>query len=94
MTDALPNRDATEQPRAMASRFRAAYEALIEPLIHATIKVVEGEAEITALQARLAATQAERTQLAEQLQAVYQSHSWRVTKPLRRTIAAIRRLRP
>jgi hypothetical protein len=108
-------------PRVKASQFRAAYEALIEPLINATIKVAEAEtehqslraqigsleaqivsheaqivsreAEVLALQARLAAIQAERAQLAEQLQAVYQSHSWRVTEPLRRAIAAIRRLR-
>jgi uncharacterized protein YlxW (UPF0749 family) len=94
-------------PRVKASRFRAAYEALIEPLVNATVKVAEAEtehqilraqfgslqaeiaalqaqvatlqAEIGTLQARLASSQTERAQLVEQLQAVYQSHSWRVT---------------
>jgi septal ring factor EnvC (AmiA/AmiB activator) len=108
-------------PRVKASRFRAAYEALIEPLVNATVKVAEAEtehqilraqfgslqaeiaalqaqvatlqAEIGTLQARLASSQTERAQLVEQLQAVYQSHSWRVTEPLRRAITLIRRLR-
>jgi hypothetical protein len=108
-------------PHVKASQFRAAYEALIEPLIKATIKVAEADiehqrqraqigsfeaeivtlqseiatlkAELAMLQTGLAASQADRADLAELLQAVYQSHSWRVTEPLRRAITLIRRLR-
>src|SRR6476646_1422247 len=102
-----------------AQGFRAAYEALIEPLIEATIKLAAAEteqqaqhAQITALkgeladtraglrdsqdllrdtQQRLAEIQAElglkeekRGRLAQELQSVYASHSWRLTEPLRR----------
>jgi chromosome segregation ATPase len=106
-------------PRVKASRFRAAYEALIEPLVNATVKVAKAEtehqilraqigslqaeiaalqaevaalqAEIATLRARLASSQTERAQLLEQLQAVYQSHSWRVTEPFRRVMRRLRR---
>ena len=87
-----------------AEGFRGAYEALIEPLINATIKVAaaesEGqqlaalEAQLAALEAQRATTQAERDLLAKELQAVYRSHSWRVTAPLRYVITGVRRLRP
>ena len=112
-----------------AQGFRAAYEALIEPLIEATIKLAAAEteqqaqhAQITALkgeladtraglrdsqdllrdtQQRLAEIQAElgfmeekRGRLAQELQSVYASHSWRLTEPLRRVMAASRQWRP
>jgi len=52
------------------------------------------EAQLAALEAQRAATQAERDLLAKELQAVYRSHSWRVTAPLRYVITGVRRLRP
>src|SRR2546423_6315151 len=87
-----------------AEGFRGAYEALIEPLINATIKVAAAESEgqqlaalevqLAALEAQRATTQAERDLLAKELQAVYRSHSWRGTPPLRDVITWVRRLRP
>src|SRR5437763_6508925 len=112
-----------------AQGFRAAYEALIEPLIEATIKLAAAETEqqikqtqITALKRELADKRAglrniqerhaetgamlaliekerdrvekERDRLAQELQALYASHSWRLTKPLRRTMTANREWRP
>ena len=108
-----------------AQGVRAAYEALIEPLINATIKLAVAEteqqtqqAQITALEGELAARRAElrdsqdllrdtqqrlaeiqavlalmeekRDRLAQELQSVYASHSWRLTEPLRRVMAASR----
>src|SRR5256885_16453038 len=74
-----------------AEGFRGAYEALIEPLINATIKVAaaesEGqqlaalEAQLAALEAQRATTQAERDLLTEELQAGDRSDSWRGTTP-------------
>jgi hypothetical protein len=104
-----------------AQGFREAYEALIEPLTNATIKLAEAEtehftqhAQITAIETRLSETtqrlhdtearladtitvlsaqEVERELLSQELRAVYASHSWRVTEPLRRAITAMRQLR-
>ena len=46
-------------PRVKASRFRAAYEALIEPLVNATVKVVGAETEHQILRAQIGSLQAE-----------------------------------
>src|SRR5690242_9096461 len=117
--DPLPRRAASSRD---AQGFRAAYEALIEPLIEATIKLAAAETEqqsqqtqITALKRELADKRAgirniqerhvetesmlalikrERDELAQQLQSVYASHSWRLTKPLRRTMTASREWGP
>src|SRR5690348_284238 len=116
--DPLPRRASSRD----AQGFRAAYEALIEPLIEAAIKLAAAETEqqsqqtqITALKRELADKRAgirniqerhvetesmlalikrERDELAQQLQSVYASHSWRLTKPLRRTMTASREWGP
>jgi hypothetical protein len=132
-----------------AQGFRGAYEALIEPLINATIKLSKAENEeqnqrahaaaleaqladtharlrethaqlagtyaqladmntqladrnaqlrdaqeqLTEAQAALALTEEKRDLLAQELQSVYASHSWRITEPLRRAVIASRQWR-
>jgi hypothetical protein len=113
-----------EQQRDLESRlaetarqeqgFRGAYEALIEPLINATIKLAAAESEyqgqkaqreaieaqladtraqLLEAQAALALTEEKRDLLAQQLQSVYVSHSWRITERLRRAVTASRQSR-
>jgi hypothetical protein len=79
---------------------RAVYECLVEALINATIKVASAEAERDSLSSRLTDTEAklrlteqQRDTLASQLsgnrrrlEAVLQSSSWRITRPLRRFV--------
>jgi hypothetical protein len=79
-----PSSRATEASHR-AQRFREAYEALIEPLINATIKLAEAEN-------ALAAKELERKLLSEELQAISESRSWRLTEPLRRAASAMRQL--
>jgi hypothetical protein len=130
------------QARYRSQRFRDAYEALIEPLINATIKLAAAESEqqnqcahaaaleaqladtharlrethaqladtyaqladmnaqlrnaqeqLTETRTTLAVTEEKRDLLAQGLQSVYASHSWRITEPLRRAIIASRHWR-
>jgi chromosome segregation ATPase len=73
---------------------RVEIESLDARIATLQTQVAELKTQVAALQADLAAKGVECAELAEELQAVYQSRSWRVTEPLRRAIAAIRRLRP
>lgn len=136
-----PDEDAG-QARYRSQRFRAAYEALIEPLINATIKLAAAQSEqqnqraqreaveaqlvdtraqlanaqqrrhetqqrlhetqrrlhetqqrLIDAQAARALTEEKRDRLAQELQSVYASHSWRITEPLRRAVITSRHWR-
>jgi glycosyltransferase involved in cell wall biosynthesis len=91
--------DALAKQQEAAQGLRAAYEALIEPLIGATTKLARTAAEREVVAARLAettallaATQADRAAVAGQLEGVLQSSSWRLTGPLRQSITLLRRI--
>lgn len=93
----VAHHDALAKQQDAARGLRAAYEALIEPLIGATTKLARAAAEREVLAARLAemtallaATQADRAALAGKLAGVLQSSSWRLTGPLRRSITLLR----
>jgi glycosyltransferase involved in cell wall biosynthesis len=102
-TDVTAHCDALAKQLGVAEKaaqgLRAAYEALIEPLIGATTKLAHTEAEREVLSARLAettallaATEADRAAVAGQLAGVLQSSSWRLTRPLRQSVTLLRRI--
>jgi len=82
---------------------RGAYESLIEALIKASINVADTDAKVSTLQAKLnslSSLLAERDSLSAQLaettlrlEAVLQSTSWRLTRPLREAVKALSRVK-
>ena len=82
---------------------RGAYECLVEALIKASINVADIDAKVSTLQAErtsLSSLLAERDSLSAQLaettlrlEAVLQSTSWRLTRPLREAVKALSRVK-
>lgn len=62
-------------------------------LAHAETRMTHAETRLAHAETRLAHAEARATQAAMELQALYASRSWRLTKPLRYLAQAIRRMR-
>jgi glycosyltransferase involved in cell wall biosynthesis len=93
-----PKSDADEARQHPTRQFRDAYEALIEPMINATIKLAEAEslqqnqrAHIEAVEAQLADAKNALARNEAELQAIYGSTSWRIAELIRRAARIVRR---
>jgi hypothetical protein len=100
LSDTEAERDILNQRLARAEKqahgMRGAYESIVEALINATVKVAETEERASSLEADRSLLLAQRDSLSAQLaettlrlEAVLQSTSWRITRPLREAVEAL-----